>query len=159
MRSILMAVIAAVWMFGAGGAVAAGAGCRADTVTLRGDFGQAGFQVDVANTPQSRSKGLMFRTSLAQFSGMLFVFDHPQRAVFWMKNTPLPLDMLFVNASGVVTRIQKMTKPLSEARIDGGRGVLAVLEVNGGVADQLGLKVGDQMQNPAFKDKPVWPCD
>ena len=138
---------------------AAQAECRADQVSIRGPFGKAEFQVEIADTNETRSKGLMFRENLARFAGMLFVYERPQRAVFWMKNTPLPLDMIFVNANGQITVIKKNTVPFSLDQVDGGKGVLAVLEVNGGTADMLGLAAGDQMRHPAFQDEPVWPCN
>jgi len=130
-----------------------------DQVGLRGGFGKAEFTVELADTNETRAKGLMFRQSMPRFSGMLFVYDRPQRATFWMKNTILPLDMLFVDATGTVTRIHKNAVPQSLAQIDGGTGVLAVLEINGGMADTLGLTIGDQMRHLAFQTDPVWPCD
>lgn len=135
------------------------AGCKPDIVTIRGGFGQVNIQVELATTNETRSQGLMFRESMPRLAGMLFVYDRPQRAAFWMKNTLLSLDMLFTDSSGVITHIHKNAVPQSLDSIDGGRGVLAVLEVNAGLADRLGVKVGDQMRHPAFAENPVWPCE
>jgi len=153
MRFLLSFVMA---MFVAGSLMAA---CSVDKVALRGAFGRAEISVELADTPDKRSQGLMFRQTMPRFAGMLFIYEHTQRATFWMKNTPLPLDMLFADETGTITRIAKQTEPQSLDQIDGGRGVLAVLEVNGGLADMLGVTVGDQMRHPAFGDKAAWGCD
>ena len=76
-----------------------------------------------------------------------------------MQDTPLPLDMIFADESGLISRIHKMAIPFSLDHIDGGSGVLAVLEVNGGLTDKLGLKPGDQMRHPAFQRNQVWSCE
>jgi len=135
------------------------AACKAGTVSLRGDFGQANIRVELAETLESQASGLKFRKSLPRFGGMLFVFPKPKRAVFWMQDTPLPLDMIFADETGLINRIHEMAVPLSLDHIDGGPGVLAVLEINGGLAEKLGLKPGDHMRHPAFQKNPVWPCE
>ena len=133
--------------------------CKPGIVSLRGDFGQADIRVELAETLESQSNGLKFRESMPRFSGMLFVFPTPKSAVFWMQDTPLPLDMIFADESGLISRIHKMAIPFSLDHIDGGSGVLAVLEVNGGLTDKLGLKPGDQMRHPAFQRNQVWSCE
>lgn len=126
---------------------------------LRGDWGTARFSVEVADTAQERSRGLMFRESLPRSAGMLFVYPRPQRVSFWMRNTPLPLDLLFVDAFGAITRIYRQAIPFDESPIPGGDGVLVVLEINGGLSDVYGFRPGDQMQHPAFdQNTAVWPC-
>ena len=133
--------------------------CRQDTVFLRGDWGQARFSVELADTPQTRSRGLMFRESMPRSSGMLFIYDSPQRATFWMRNTLIALDMIFTDEAGVVRHVHHDAIPGDETTIDGGEGVLTVLEINGGLARAMGITVGSEMRHPAFAaDKAAWPC-
>ena len=110
-----------------GGAGVARAGCSENAVDLRGDWGQARFVIELADTVEERAQGLMYRESMARRSGMLFVYEHPQRAVFWMKNTLIPLDMIFVDATGTIQHIHKDAIPHDETPIPGGEGIFAVL--------------------------------
>ena len=87
---------------------------------LRGDWGVAGFNVEVADDPKERERGLMFVTEMPFSAGMLFVYEEPRRAVFWMKNTLIPLDMIFMDPSGVVTHIHENAIPRDLTGIDGG---------------------------------------
>jgi uncharacterized membrane protein (UPF0127 family) len=136
------------------------AACAVDQVDLKGDFGQARFTVEVADEPAERSQGLMFVEAMPRSSGMLFLYEAPQRAVFWMKNTLIPLDMIFLDSTGRITHIHENAVPLDETGIDGGTGVLAVLEINGGLSRQLGLAVGDVLRHPGLdQDGAAWPCD
>ncbi len=132
--------------------------CHETRVSLRGDWGQATFRVDVADDPSERSRGLMFVEQMAIDKGMLFVYDAPQRATFWMRNTLIPLDMIFVGADGVVRHVHRNAQPRDETTIDGGREIQAVLEVNGGLASRFGISEGDMMQHPFFGANAVWPC-
>ena len=139
---------------------AAEAACRSDTVELRGPWGQARFAIELADDPAERARGLMFRESLPQSSGMLFVYEAPQRATFWMKNTLIPLDMVFLDPAGRVLGVHAMARPGDETIIDGGPGVLGVLEINGGLAARLGIAEGSELRHPAFAAGPAaWPCD
>jgi uncharacterized protein len=139
---------------------AALAECRDDVVELRGDWGRARFSVEVADTIGERSKGLMYRENLPRSAGMLFVYDKPQRVAFWMKNTLIPLDMIFVDSTGRVARVHSNAIPLDETPIPGGDGVVAVLEVNGGLAKRLGINEGSAMRSAVFSQATaVWPCD
>lgn len=140
-------------------APAVSAACRDDQVSLRGDWGQAVFSVELADTPSERSRGLMFVEDMPRGSGMLFVYDRPQRASFWMKNTLIPLDMVFLNRTGVVTRVHHDAIPGDLTPIDGGEDVFAVLEINGGLARTYGIAAGSQMRHAVFSGGPaVWPC-
>lgn len=133
--------------------------CRSDRVELRGAWGQAQFSVEIADTPEQRSRGLMFRESLPRGAGMLFVYEHPQPASFWMKNTLIPLDMLFVDRSGVVTRVHVGAVPGDLTPIDGGPAVFAVLEINGELARRYGIGPGTELRHPVFAGGPAaWPC-
>lgn len=133
--------------------------CREDQVLLRGDWGQARFVIELADDPEERATGLMHRETLPQSAGMLFVYPSPRLAGFWMKNTLIPLDMLFLDATGTVRKIHHMAKPLDETPILGGDGILAVLEINGGLARSIGITEGSQMRHPAFAGNlAAWPC-
>ncbi len=133
--------------------------CSQDRLSIRGDWGKAAFAVEIADTAKSRARGLMFRQSMPRFSGMLFVFDRPQRAVFWMKDTPLPLDMIFADKTGVVRHLREDAIPGSLEAIDGGSDILTVLELNAGLVKSLGIDIGSQIQHPAFGADAAWPCD
>lgn len=109
------------------------------------------FQVEIADTPEARQRGLMFREHMEPDHGMLFVFGRPQRIAMWMKDTPLPLDMLFVGRDGEIKRIFERAVPFSLATIESGRRVVYVLELNGGTVDRLGLAVGDRLTGPAME--------
>lgn len=107
--------------------------------------------VEVADTSHKRSMGLMFRRSLGDHEGMIFVHDTSAPVGMWMKNTYISLDMFFVRADGVIHRIEKNTQPFSEANISSEGDVLAVIEMIAGSADRLGIKPGDKVDYPAFK--------
>lgn len=133
--------------------------CRADRVDLRGPWGQTRFAVEIADTDASRAQGLMHRESMPRSSGMLFVFDRPDRAVFWMENTLIPLDMLFIDASGRVSHIHHEAVPLDRTPIDGGPDVQMVLEINGGLARRLGMTVGTELRHPRVDQAhALWAC-
>lgn len=154
MRRALLALA----FLAAAGPVAAETICRPDSVEIRTPRGETRFSIELADTPDSRAYGLMNRASLPKSSGMLFVYEYPQHVSFWMRNTLIPLDMIFVDARGVITRIHENARPHDETPIDGGSGVLAVLEINGGLARRLGLTEGGVLQHPAFGAGAAWPC-
>ncbi len=108
------------------------------------------FSVELAVTDEERSRGLMFRKSLPEGRGMLFDFKRDQDVAMWMKNTYLPLDMIFIRADGRIARIAENTEPLSTAIIPSGGPVRAVLEVIGGTAQKLGIRPGDRVAHPMF---------
>lgn len=160
LRALMVLALAAAlsWLFVASGNAAAG--CRDDTVHLRGGWGQARFSVEIADTPESRARGLMYRESLPRSAGMLFVFDQPDRAVFWMENTLIPLDMLFIDPHGVVQHIHHQARPHDRTPIDGGENVLMVLEINGGLSRRLGIDKGSELRHPGLDPtKVAWPCN
>ena len=100
------------------------------------------FTVDVAGTPDEQEIGLMFRRSLGPDEGMVFPFDSVRDVAFWMKNTLIPLDMIFIRADGSIARIAT-AEPLSLEPVPSGEAVVAVLEIAGGRSAQLGIKAGD----------------
>jgi uncharacterized membrane protein (UPF0127 family) len=102
----------------------------------------------------------MNRPSMPASAGMLFLYDAPQRATFWMKNTLIPLDMIFLDETGTVTRVHANAVPLDETTIDGGPGVVAVLEINGGLAAAIGITEGSQLRHPGLDQaQAAWPCE
>jgi len=109
------------------------------------------FTVDLARTPRQQARGLMYRERLAPDRGMLFLHARPHVATMWMKNTRIPLDMLFIAADGRIVKIAERTVPHSTRAISAGRPVKAVLELRGGTADRLGLSRGDRVRYPAFE--------
>lgn len=138
---------------------AARSACAPGHVDLRGDWGSARFSVELADDDTSRSLGLMHREHLPRMAGMLFLYDRPGQVFFWMRNTLIPLDMIFFDAAGVVTRVHHRAVPLDETPIDGGNGVLAVLEINGGMAADMGIAIGTQLRHPAMPQGiAAWPC-
>lgn len=135
------------------------AACAPGVAELRGPSSAARFNVEIADTDAERAQGLMNRRHLPASSGMLFVYDRPQPVAFWMKNTLIPLDMIFLDARGVVQRVHENARPLDETAIPGGREIFAVLEINGGLARRLGIRPGTEMRHPAFApDTAAWPC-
>ncbi len=137
---------------------AVAADCAPDQVDLRDSDTTLRFHVEVMDTPAEREQGLMFRKSLPKFSGMLFVYETPQPVAFWMKNTLIPLDMLFFDGTGKLTRIKSQAQPLDETPVVGGNAIRYVLEINGGLAQSLGIDLGAEMRNPAIEGA-AWPCD
>jgi uncharacterized protein len=113
--------------------------------------GRKTLQVEIADTPSKQALGLMYRTALADDRGMLFVHSGPRELTMWMRNTYIPLDMVFIKADGTVHRIEAKTEPLSETVIASKGDVVAVLELAGGAAERLGLKSGDMIVHPHFK--------
>jgi uncharacterized membrane protein (UPF0127 family) len=112
------------------------------------------FRVELADNDMSRSRGMMFRTSMAPDAGMLFDFKQEQMASFWMRNTLLPLDMLFIKADGTILNIHQRAIPRDETGINSAGPVRAVLEVNGGTAARLGIKAGDKVEHTIFGNPP-----
>jgi uncharacterized membrane protein (UPF0127 family) len=109
-------------------------------------------QVEVMRTDQERERGLMFRKYLPKDRGMLFDFPREEPVLFWMKNTYIPLDMLFIDHTGRVISIKHNAEPLSETVIPSGGPTSGVLEINGGEADELGIKAGDIVHNSFFNN-------
>lgn len=134
--------------------------CDQDVVHLRGDWGQARFSIDVVDTPEARSRGLMFVEDMPRMTGMLFVYEREQTVSFWMKNTLIPLDMIFADGRGVVQRVHENAVPQDLTGIPGGSNIQYVLEINGGLSEQLGIDAGTQMRHPSISgNDAAWPCD
>ena len=127
----------------------AGAGAPEELVIETAN-GPRQFAVEIATTPAERARGLMFRERLAPDAGMLFLYAVDQPVSMWMKNTLIPLDMLFIARDGRILKIAERTVPLSTAVIASDGEVAAVLELNGGTADRVGLRPGDHVRYAAF---------
>lgn len=110
------------------------------------------FTIELARTPAEMERGLMYRDRLAPDHGMLFLYDEERSASFWMKNTLIPLDLIFADSSGRIVQIAERAVPLSTALISSDSSVRAVLEVNGGTADRLKIAVGDRLIHPALAE-------
>ena len=122
-----------------------------DTVTIETAGGaKHRFNVELATTPAQVAQGLMFRRQMAADAGMLFLFERNEPASFWMKNTYIPLDMIFIGMDGRILNIAERTIPLSETPVNATGPTRAVLEVNGGTASRLGLKPGDRVRHSAL---------
>ncbi|MDE3015878.1 MAG: DUF192 domain-containing protein [Pseudomonadota bacterium] len=121
-----------------------------DTLAIKTASGERYFPVDVAETLPQQERGLMYRTRLADDYGMLFVMKADSDITMWMKNTPLSLDMLFIDKRGRIVYIAAQTTPESTAIVRAGRPVRAVLELKGGVAAKDGIRVGDRVMSRYF---------
>jgi len=120
------------------------------TLEIASKTGVHVFSVEIADNDAEREKGLMYRRELPEGRGMLFDFHREQEVSFWMQNTYIPLDMIFIRGDGRIFRIAENTEPLSTRLVPSGGPVRAVLEVIGGTARKLGIEVGDRVASPIF---------
>jgi uncharacterized protein len=123
------------------------------TVEIASKNGVHAFSVEIAENDADRAKGLMYRKELPEGKGMLFDFKRDQEVSFWMQNTYIPLDMLFIRGDGTILRIAENTEPLSTRMIPSGGPVRAVLEVIGGTARKFGIAPGDRVAHPIFSGR------
>lgn len=112
--------------------------------------GTHAFEIELRNTPGGREVGLMHRKSMPANHGMLFDFEVAEPVAMWMKNTLLPLDMVFIRADGTIANIAAHAEPLSTRIIPASEPVRYVLELNAGVAERIGARPGDQVLHPAI---------
>lgn len=124
-------------------------GGASESVAVIRSGGQAHrFNIEIADTPETRSRGLMFRQELAPDAGMLFDYRSEQMASFWMMNTYIPLDMLFIRANGEIVRVHANARPHDLTPVVSGEPVQFVLEIPGGRAAELGIVEGDGLEHP-----------
>jgi uncharacterized membrane protein (UPF0127 family) len=117
------------------------------------------YKVELAADDATREKGLMFREHMASSAGMIFVYQAPIHARFWMKNTLIPLDMIFADETGLVTVVHSDAIPQDLTPIDGGEGVMYVIEINGGLAKRIGIAAGAEMRFDLIDpSKAQWSC-
>jgi uncharacterized membrane protein (UPF0127 family) len=135
--------------------------CDPYQLDIRDEGVSAKFNVEVAVSPEEKARGLMYRESMPMFSGMLFVYSQPQRVSFWMRNTLIPLDMVFIGADGIVRHVHENARPLDETGIPGGSDdIQYVLELNGGLARMLNITPGAEIRHPAINSNlAAWPCE
>jgi len=151
-RRLLAALPLLGW---AAGALAQGKSLPVSDLVIVTKQGRPHFKVELALDAAAQAQGLMFRKEMAADAGMLFDFGLPERpAAFWMKNTLIPLDMLFIKADGVIVEIAERTIPLSLATIGPDQPVRAVLELNGGTSARLGIAAGDRVLHKIFGNLP-----
>jgi uncharacterized protein len=150
-RVWLVAMVVTLGGYGLGGLSASAAELQPLEIITRS--GVQVFSVEVMRTDEERAKGLMFRKELPEGRGMLFDFTPEQNVSMWMKNTLIPLDMIFIQSDGRILRIAENTEVQSEKIIPSGGPVRGVLEVIAGTAKKLGIKPGDRVGHPLFNGK------
>jgi uncharacterized membrane protein (UPF0127 family) len=150
MRALRLTALALFGLLVAAGPVRA-AGLQ--TLEIASKTGVHAFSVEVVDNDADREKGLMYRKELPEGKGMLFDFKTEQDVSFWMQNTYIPLDMLFIKADGTILRIAENTEPLSTRLIPSGGRVRGVLEVIGGTARKFGIAPGDRVAHPIFSGR------
>jgi len=133
--------------------MSASAGSKVEPLDVITSTGAHRYEVEIANDNASRERGLMYRHEMAANHGMLFEFPTRAPVTFWMKNTYLSLDMVFIDADGTVSGVYEHAAPLSEKLISSGVPVVAVLELNADQASDIHLKPGDKVRFPFFKSK------
>jgi uncharacterized membrane protein (UPF0127 family) len=132
-------------LLAAGAAVALETFERSSLTVETAGGGRFRFDVELAHTPAQQAQGLMFRETMKPDAGMLFVYDRPQPATFWMKNTLIPLDMIFIGADGRIVNIHERAVPHSLDGIRSAGPVKGILEINGGMSARLGIRPGDRV--------------
>ena len=127
---------------------------KTENLVIKTESKKIEFTIELADTPETRRVGLMHRTELPKDQGMLFDYNYPYVAAMWMKNTLIPLDMLFIRKDGTIAYIHHRAKPHDLSEITAGEPVRAVLELAGGVAKQQKIRVGHKVLHPIFKTSP-----
>ena len=124
---------------------------RKDVLHIKTSSGEHKIEIEIAESSEDQSMGLMYRTSVPPGTGMLFPYETSREITMWMRNTYVSLDMVFIKADGVVHRVEHGTEPLSERIIPSKGPAKAVLELVAGDAKRLGIKAGDLVQHAVFK--------
>jgi len=146
LRGVAATLALATWTVSAAGS----ADLPTETIKVQTAHGAHAFNVEIAADPASQERGLMYRDTMPADHGMLFDFHQPEVVAFWMKNTKLPLDMVFIRADGTISTITENATPYSTKQIPSAEPVRAVLEINGGRAGALGIEPGDRVLAPMF---------
>jgi uncharacterized protein len=128
--------------------------CDPGKIEIITNQGNQTFSIEIADDPQEQARGLMFRPALPTDAGMLFIFDPPRPTSFWMRNTMIPLDMIFIDDTGKVDSVAERSDTYSE-QVSSSKGeVRAVLEINGGLSRLMGIGPGTQVIHQAFENAP-----
>ena len=135
-----------------------GIACPEDQIDIRTPAGVSTYSIEIADDAAERAQGLMFRESMARDHGMYFVYPTGREVAFWMKNTPLPLDIIYINERGIICSIAADTTPYSEKALPSGCAAQTVLELNAGEAKAAGIRVGAPVRHPAVV-RPAWKCE
>jgi hypothetical protein len=131
------------------------AACSDETrLVVQSESGDHAFTVEVVDTPETRAQGLMYRQELADDAGMLFDFREERPVSFWMRNTFIPLDMLFIEADGTIRNIHANARPHDTTSIPSDGPVQFVLEIPGGRSEELGIAAGDMVEHPRITAEP-----
>lgn len=154
--SISAAAVALVCAFAAGAGLPAQA-LPISSIVIDTPHGPARFKVEVAADDASRDNGLMYRKHLSRDAGMWFDFHRDLFVAFWMKNTPLPLDMIFIRSDGTISSVAPNAVPYSTSEIQSQEPIRAVLEINGGEAAALGIAPGERVHAAMLNGKPPHP--
>jgi len=154
-RIIAWIVATSVYVLCAGGVWAA---CSVSVATVATDTAKVRFQVELAITAQDKAQGLMHRETLPDRAGMLFIYPNPQPVSFWMRNTLIPLDMIFIDDQGRVARVHHNAVPLDETPIYGGDAIKAVLEINAGLAKKYGISDTSTVMHPLISPEFAQNC-
>ena len=149
----MRAARAAVFFFAIAVAATSAKAAELATLEIATRTGVHAFQVEMAVTPEEQAKGLMFRRELPEGQGMLFDFQRDQELSFWMKDTYISLDMIFIRGDGRIHRIAENTVPLSERMVPSQGPVRAVLEVIAGTSRKFGIAPGDRVAHPIFRGR------
>lgn len=149
-RAVLLAAVAGLLAGSARGQTRRLQSFDRGTLAIRTGTGTHRFRVEIARRPAQHSQGLMFRRRLAADAGMLFIYSAARRASMWMKNTYIPLDMIYIDGSGRIVGFYERAVPGSLEVITSDQPVTAVLEVNAGTVSRLNIAVGDRVEHPAF---------
>jgi uncharacterized membrane protein (UPF0127 family) len=126
---------------------------QSEITIIHQDGRKTNMTAEMATTPEQQKQGLMFRKSLAKDRGMLFIFEKEDVIQMWMKNTEIPLDMIFIDKNGVAKKIVKNTTPHSLKTISSDIDVIAVLEINAMMSDEMSINIGDKISHPALGAK------
>ena len=132
--------------------------CTDEQIDIRTGAGVSTYSIEIADDAAERAQGLMFRETMPRDHGMYFVYPTGRPVAFWMKNTPLPLDIIYINERGIVCSIVADTTPYSEEALPSGCAAQTVLELNGGEAKAAGIRVGAPVRHPAVA-RPAWKCE
>ena len=149
-RSFLGVLTGAALLTAVGGGRAQPVSFTKSKLSIETAKGRHSFDIELANTDAQHTRGLMYRRKLAADAGMLFDYKYPQPITMWMKNTLIQLDMVFIDGDGRIINIAQRTVPYSEAVIPSRGAARAVLEINGGTAERLGIMPGDKVIHPLF---------